>query len=567
MTADFRRARLGAAAVLAGALGIAAAPSIATAADAAVVAEGKAAPAPDKKAPAPAPATKAAPAPVADPAPTTSTSSSDAGIAGAVSDFISRSGDRWKELTIFGMKPKMRISEQISYTDNVFYQTNGERLVIDRDPDFISDGINARPRLGEPRGKVSDIVNVASLNFGLEMPVNLALVPIIRDRNKTLRVFDSNVTSVVYMRHHDSPDALNYDATLDFPAMLNEWARRLLSFNVGQGALYFRTEATYSRITDPLDVAKFQVHDEAPTFVRGEERNDFERVEYAFKGTLGWRSQVWDASVGSRFYKFRVKDRSLDSADHRQSSYFAEAGHTFAGTEQRAFVFVDYTDFGFDERTAIDTKFAKGGEVTTLRDFERYKYGVGWEGPLLSKKLQSRVEAFWIGVDVDDRRKSPRPVIVDPDDRTKAYERSYDEPHLVGFATRQKYAPTQKTQFQFEYGRGVEWSVVSENKVVDKATFTVSHEFNPRVTGTFKYSIENENVAFLQKRTFQEVGVGVRYKLFKYTFLTAEYTLRHMRSRREPVAVYADRANQPYTVRANGDFTANIITVGVSVEF
>jgi hypothetical protein len=40
-----------------------------------------------------------------------------------------------------------------------------------------------------------------------------------------------------------------------------------------------------------------------------------------------------------------------------------------------------------------------------------------------------------------------------------------------------------------------------------------------------------------------------------------------MRSRREPVTSQSDAANETYLIKADGDFSANIVSVGITIQF
>jgi hypothetical protein len=554
-----------------------------------------------------APAKEAAPArqPAAPPGP---------GMWASIDDFLKRTGKSVEESRLFGLRIRPSLSESVSYTDNAFYQSNHETFIetydtdkdwwgadgLDNDSDTLIDerdervrsraiGIGAdgidndtdgriderderrravnlgSPHLGKPRGQVSEIVNIATAALALEMPLNPHLVRVFGDSltSGAVQVFRASATSVEYMKHGDSPDAFNYTLGFDLPILLNEALRNLLTVNAARHAFFFRLEGDYSRTTDPLDVAKFEVRSSAPTFVKFAERNTFERVEWYAQATVGWQSPVWDTFLRGKHYRFRVNDSTLDSADHRQSTLYHELGYTIPNSEHRVFTIFEYTDFGFDARTATATALAKSGDVTTLRDFERYRTGLGWEGPLFSKKIRARAEGYWIATEVDDNRKQPYRIKPDGTPRT------YDEVHLVGGSFRAAYRPyaSKSTQLQVEYSRLVTWSVVAENKIVDRGSISLTHPLSERLTGQIKYTVEAENVAHAAKRTFEEVGLGLRYRIFSYTDLTAEYTFRRMRSRSEHTTDFADRFNEVYSVRADGDFRANIITLGITVAF
>lgn len=535
------------------------------------------------------------------------------GIWGSMDDFLKRTGKSIEETRVFGLRLRPSLSESMTYTDNAFYQSRHETFIasydtdgdwwgrdeIDNDGDTFIDekdervrnraigmGANgldddgdgriderderrravnlASPQLGAPRGRVDELANIVSAGLALEMPLNPNLVRVMGESlSNGVQVFRASGTNVEYMKHGDSPDATNYSFGFDLPLLLNEALRKIVTVNAARHAFYIRIEGDYARTTDPLDVAKFEVRSTAPTFVKFADRKDFERIEWYGQGTVGWKGPVFDAFVRTKYYSFRVNDDTLDSANHRESTYYGEIGYTFPNTEHRVFSLFEYTDYGFDARTAILTVLADPGEVTSLRDYQRYRTGLGWEGPLLTKKIRARAEGYWIATDVDDRHKEPFPV---RDDGTK---RSFDEVHLVGASFKAAYRPfiAKSTQIQIEYGRRADWSVVAQNKVVDRGSIAITHPVTDRLTAQVKYTIEAEDVSHLQKRTFEEVGLGIRYKLAAYTDFTAEYTFRRMRSRNEPMTDFADKFNEVYSIRADGDFNANIITVGITISF
>jgi hypothetical protein len=497
-------------------------------------------------------------------------------------DFMKRTGAKLQESKFLGFRLRPRASEEIDYTDNVYYQDGSEKIVADRDPDgdhlAAGDGNLAHPGLGQPRGRVADLVNVFTIGADLDMALNLRLVPILGKGQDTVHFFGASVTSVEYLRHADSPDALNWNVHLDAPALLNDLLGHLKKIDAARNAYYVRLEGDYNRITDPLDVAKFQVEPAPPTFVNVGERSNFTRKEWFLKGTLGWQGAAFDAKISYRHYRMDLVDTSLQSADHNEYTGYAELGYRVHRSDHRVYGFYEYTEYNFDNRRYPDPNNPNDEDNKTLRDFAKIRTGLGWEGPLASKKIKGGAEVYylasnihhpgpyWIApLNIDIHTGSGR---LDPATGNPITEPFRDRAMVAGKAN-MSYRPfvTKGTQLTVEYERNLEYSVVAQDKIVDKGSITFTHPINERLTGEVGYNVSMENVTHREKRLYNELGIGVRYKLAAYTEAFLRYTIRHMRSRREPVNAFADPVNEPYLVKADGDFTANIIALGISVAF
>jgi len=545
------------------------------------------APAAEGKAEEAAPAAKAAPeakkedpARAEAPAPAKSDAPPGPGVWGSMDDFMKRTGKKVEETRLFGLRLRPSLSETVAYTDNAFYQDHNEELVVDRNPDrvFANDDADgdgdpqAHPRLGSPRGQVAEIVNTARLSLGLDMPLNASLIPLVGEGQNNLRVFEGSITSVEYFLHSDSPDAFNIEGSFNAPFFLNSILQRLTRANLQNHSFYFQVEGNYADITDPLDVARFKFQGPPPSLSKDlGGRNDFSREEWWFKGTLGWKGPRLDAKVSYRFYRFRIiDDEVLESSAHRDQTFYGELGWNFKNSEHRVYSFYDTTFFNFDYRGGPRSR------VTVLRDFSTTRTGAGWQGPLGSKKVTGNVEVYYLTQNLfNEGHLGDLPFAVNQDDGSTITKggvpqrRPLDQHHGIGTSFDVAYRPftTKATQIQAEYSRIVDWSVVAQNKVVDAGSITIVHPINDKLTAEVKYSASFENVAFREKRLYQEFGAGVRYKLFAHTEVDFRYTIRHMRSRSEPTTQFSDAANEPFLLRPDGDFTANIISLGITVSF
>lgn len=524
----------------------------------------KDAPAPGAKAEdpkAPAPAAKSAPAPAAP---------AGAGMWASLDDFMKRTGRKLEETRVVGLRMRPYMSEEIAFSDNIFYQDRNEKIVVDDNPDgdatraFVSDGIDndndgrvdePGESLAAPRGRVSDLVNNFTLGVDFEMPLNANLIPLLGDGETTLKVFGANLQSVQYITEPEGPDAFNWNVRLDLPVLLNAIVRNLTRMEGQSNAVYFRLEGDYSRVTDPLDVAKYQYKSTAPSFNTIGSRDDFTREEWFGKATLGWKGSRFDAKASYRYYAFQVNDSQLDSADHNQQTLYGEVGYRPAASEHRYYGFVEKTVYDWKDRDP-------GNPAEVLRNYDMWRTGPGWEGPLFSKKVRGTAEVYWIGQDIPNQ--GP-PLPRGPD----TLRRDFNEFHGMGGKATAAYRPftAKATTVQAEYKRELQWSVVAEHKIVDSGSLVLIHPINEKLTAELMYSVTHDNVSHREKRLYQEAGIGLKYKLFAYTEASLRYTFRHMRSNGEPTTRYSDAINEPFLIQPNGDFFANVISLGINVNF
>jgi hypothetical protein len=518
----------------------------------------------------------AAPAPGggSGPPPTTATRSTRPAAPSGYDEWMTRMGNRLAETKFLGLRLRPRLSEEIDFTDNAFYQDDNEQVVVDLDPPFDPTAGPANPNLGEPRGEVSEIVNNATLGLDFDMPLNVALVPVVGGGQDRVKVLSAEVNALNYLKEDDSPDALNYRATLDLPALLNDLLSRVKSVDASRNAFYVRIEGDYSVITDPLDVAKYEVFSVGQTYRNQGDRNTFTRREWYGKGTLGWRGPVLDAEASFKHYDLFLYDNSLKPANHEQDTYYGEIGWTLRGTPHRFYGLYELVTHDFDSRGDPTTD----NDVTTaLRDFNRQRTGLGWEGPFLSKKIDANLELYYLSAEVLDRGPlSVQPFKIDPETGqtltgpggNPLRERLNGRRSVGGSAT-VTYRPflTKATQIEGKYSRDLAWSVVGQDKIIDAGSLTASHPINEKLTGEVFTGATMENVQHREKRLYLEGGLGARYKIAAYTEVFLRYTFRNMSSDNEPATAYADAANQIFLVRADGDFTANIVSLGVSIRF
>ncbi len=545
------------------------------AAPAAKPADAKAVPAPAGKPADP----KAAPAPVAKPAdakaPAPVAADTGRGTWASFDEYMKKLGTRLDETKFLGMEVVPHFSDEVAFTDNVYYQDSNEKLVVDRDQD--NDSILATPGLGKPKGKVKDIVNIANLGVDLDMPLNLALIPVVGEGRDRFTLFGGSITSVEYLVHADSPDALNWEFHLDLPALVNAFIKRLMNLDASRHSVYVRLEGDYAVTSDPLDVAKLDFSSTAPTFTNEGERTDFRRTEWWLKGTLGWKGQLFDSKITYRKYRMFLEDNSLKPADHYEDEAYAEIGHRLKRTEHRVYGFYEYTKYNFDDRGTFDPTNPNEEDTAALRDFAKIRTGMGWEGPLLTKKLRGGAEIYYLATNVFNKG----PYWLYPIDITigtggavvdkngNVQHQAFDEAAMVAGKANLSYRPfvTKGTLLEAEYQRNVDWSVVAQDKIVDEGTITFTHPINDRLTGEAFANSSMENMQHREKRLYTELGLGARYKIAAFTELSLRYSIRHMRSRHEPVTSQSDAANEPYLVKADGDFTANIVSLGISIEF
>ena len=513
--------------------------------------------------PAPGPGVEASEAPAPESAPSPMTPGEPTR-SGSFDDFMRRMGRNIEETKFLGTRLRPRLSVEVGVTDNVYYQDDDEVLVIDDDPDgngqaFVGDGIDndadglvdeAGESLAEPRGEVEEIFVNANLGVGFELALNSALLNAINRAGNTMEIANIDLTLTEYFKESDSPDAFNTNVGFDIPFLLR------INKDFNRNTFYSRVEADYSNITDPLDVAVYQFDSVNPEFNTVSERSDFTRTEWYGKGTLGWKGPVLDAKASARFYEMTLDDEDLQSADHTEFEVYGELGLTIRNTEHRVFAFIEVTDYDFEDR-------GPGEEVPGLRNFTKTRAGGGWEGPAFSKKVRARLEGYSLTQDIEDDDVPPFPI--DPFSQPREFD-SYDG---FGGLARITYRPfiTKPTEIAVEYSKDLEWSVVADHKIVDYGNASLTHPINDRFSTQLQYSLTHENVSHRESRVYHEAGLRLNYKIAAFTEVFFQYTLRKMASSDEPIATYSDAVNQVFLVQADGDFLANIASVGVSVRF
>jgi hypothetical protein len=545
--------------------------------------EGQPVPAPEGAAPAPegapAPAEPAAApaepasapveeAPVPAPAPGGDGSSRDPspppakGGGGAFDDFMRRTGRSLEETKFLGTRLRPYGSAEVGFTDNVFYQDEDERLVTYRDPDgdgldaFEGDGIDndldgavdeVGESLVEPRGRVDEIFLNAVLGLGFDLPLNTTLLQALGQTGQTLQVGKLEANLIKYFKESDSPDAFNLNAHLDLPYLLR------LRKDVGRNSFYVRGEADFSQITDPLDVPKYQFQTSPVLGTTLDDRSDFERTEWWGKATLGWLGTRFDAKGSARYYEMTLDDLDLEPADHEEIEFRGEVGYRPRDAEQRFYAFGEFTTFDFDQRDGS----------TPLRDFDKLKAGAGWEGPVFSRKFRGKVEGYYLEQRIDGEDDPPFPQLVG------GATRPFDDYSGPGGLARLTYRPfvTKATEFQVEYSKDFTYSLLAEHKKVDAAYASLSHPINDRLSTQVRYSVTAENVSHRERRMFHEAGLRLSYKIAAHTEVYFQYTMRRMDSQDEVTTSFADAVNEPFLARADGDFFANIVSVGISIRF
>jgi len=483
------------------------------------------------------------------------------GLAEGIADWVKRNGDNVRETTIFGLKPTLRFSETLEYTDNVYYAAKDEKIVVSRNPDGIpafGDTTLANPKFGKPPGRVHDFRNTVELAAGLDWKLNPNLGGLLVDAPEKITVLAASITSTEYARR-GGPDAVNTSLRSEIPFLLNN----LFKVRKEGSRFYFDAKGDYSRITDPLGVQKFELNNNQLKLLSNVE--SFERVEWSASGTFGWKGKSFDAKVTGRYYSMSFTSSQFRQAEHVESSWYGEVGFTIPKTSQRVFGLYEYTDYAFDG----NKDFPDAG----ISDFARTRTGLGWEGPVLSKKMKGRAQLVYMATE-NFHNGLDAPGL-------------FDEYHGLGASTQFFYKPWDRrdVQFQLQYERYVDFSAIANSKTIDRATFTIVNRFNKRLTGEFLYTLENTQVAGPGSkikpgtigvieapgniRLFQEVGLGVKYELFKYGMLECRYSLRHQGSRNERASIFTDdpTTNQPYIVQPDNDFNVNILSIGLTVAF
>jgi hypothetical protein len=476
-----------------------------------------------------------------------------------------RQGQYFQDARVLGMRMRPYLTEEIGFTDNDYYQAEDEVLVVDDNPDGSpirafevdgfdndADGLVDEPgeSLAEPRGEVSEVFSNLVFGLGFELPVNTALVPLVGEGSSSVKVFRAEVNWIEYFKETDSPDAVNFNVHFDLPQLLK------ISKDVNRNTFYVRVEGDYANITDPLDVAEYQFDSVNPTLTTGGDRADFTRTEWFAQGTFGWKGPRFDAKVLARHYDFSVDDDLLNSADHVEEHLYAEVGHSLQGTEHRVYALGEYVIYDFDQRGPTD-------DASQLRNFNLMRGGLGWEGPFLSRKVRGKAEAYYVNQTNVDGEEPPFPF------DQNGNPTDYPEYSGMGGLARLVYRPyvTKSTEFQVEVDRHVDWSVVAQYKIVTEGTFSMSHPISERLIADLRYTISNEDVVRREQRLYQEAGLKFRYRLMAYTELFVQYTYRTMDQKDTLQETFTDGIGEPFVIEPDGDFTANIASVGISINF
>lgn len=437
------------------------------------------------------------------------------GLMGSIRDFLDRTSDKLDENRIAG---KIRFSPYVAqrfvYDDNIWLNDKDE---------------------ADTRGREDDLISDSTVRLGLVLPVNRQYSRMYEEifGRDELTLLSYEARFLEYA-HRSGTDSINQHIRTDLFGFLED----LGSIGLEGRHWIFDVGAEYSDLSDPIDilVRDLQLPGFPPQFVLDEIRRRAVQAHAA----IGWRGNNLDAKVGYEFYWLDFANDFFQQANQVSHKGYAEVGFRPPGLEdKRVYLRVSYTDLHFREELLNDAGISEGV--------------IGFEGSLISKKLQFVLEGGWLDWNVDMSG------LLGDDNEYRGG---------VGLA-RVVYQPwaQRDLKFQIEGRRSVNWSAISNYRVDHAVTFTVFNSFTPKLDGDLTLAWSHHVPSAGPIRTLYEAGVGVTYHLFKQVDLTARYLFRYQNEYREEFLTTADQFGNPVQIQTNGDFYQNVFSVGVEITF
>ncbi len=453
----------------------------------------------------------------------------------------------WK----FQIRPEVRTS--VIWTDNVFLNDEDEepfRLVAIAGPGgLVKDPVKLRNaqrsvsdfRKVASRGVVGDYILRSEVGIGLELPVNPDYTKLF-DR-ESLQVLSARV------RHHEyadenSLDNTDYSLSTDIFGVLSD----LLSWKEGN-AFWVRAAADYSRLEEPLDTDIVELQQIG---IRSVNFRHFERVESSVRADAGYDRNRLDASIGGEWYRMRLEDQELRQGEYDRTNVHALAGYDLPWFQDKhVYARGDLDMFRPSDR-------AVGGTAQALNDGDRLRVVAGVDGNVFSKKVAGRLEAGYMAWDPD------RGSGLSGD--TSRFNSPVGKAELA-------YQPwsERKTTFQLAYERTAEASAISNFNSIHRGTLSVRHPIQPgKLDGDMSFGVTTTRASEGPDSKLFDFGVGVTYHWFKQVDVTLRYALRINHSDHE-IEIQSSfvRGGREfiYVSRSNGDFTQNVLELGLDIGF
>jgi opacity protein-like surface antigen len=431
------------------------------------------------------------------------------GSGGGVEGWLNGVDESIDEVRIGGkVKLAFNFGQRVMYDDNIYLNAKNE-------PDT--------------RGRVGSWVSDTVLGVAFLLPTNPDYSQFFKRDSITIFRYEFGYTAyftdggVNHPRHTFSTDLFSFFKDL---------------FKVsGEGSrFYFRIKNDLDFKTDPLDLKLRNL-----SLIGLPVINDFQRLERwenRFDALVGYNGNRFKATISYRNEWFSFTDREFQQADHMEHIVPVRFGVAIPQHENKV-VYLEGRYRNLNYRKDI------------LNDAEVWEIVGGFEGSIISRRMTAVAEAGYSSWNSKDNGLTA------------------DDSDYSGFIglLRLVYRPWEerKLQFQLEAERRVQWSAIANYLVENRGELSVIYEFIPRrLEGDLTLAVRDQDESDGPSRTLWEVGLGVRYHLFKQVDLTARYLYRNQDSRNE--IVYVDPVTGVLR-QTNGDFYQNVISVGIEVRF
>lgn len=482
-------------------------------------------------------------------------------LSGSIERFLNNTQSALEENKIWKIRVRPSLRESVIFTDNVFLNDEDENPVrllrvqgpgatVITDPRRLEQIAATVPefRDTETRGRESDFIIQSELAVDFVLPVN-------EDKSKLFGANEITLLSVKG-RNQEYLDVNELDNnSLFLKTDIFGFVNDLIGGEWGNG-FWLRVQDDYSKLRDPLDASIRLLAQTGVTLV--DSFDDFGREENTFNFDTGWRGSKVDASAGYEKYNLWLDNDNLDQAQHGRHNFHAEVGSLLPGVERlRGYLRYDVWIYHFARAPIRDDRGNEIGKAQILNDATVQQGTIGVNGDVIPDRLNVVLEAGYASWNPHSDGLSA--------DRT----------HYAGFMphVRVAYKPwdERSTRLQFEYGKRIGYSAISNFNLEHAATLSLLHELIPeRLDGDISVAFTSTSPSDGPDRKLLEAGFGLTYHLFKQADVSFRYLYRHQTARNEirNQSAFARGARAfDFEVSSDSEFVQNILELSLLLHF
>jgi opacity protein-like surface antigen len=430
------------------------------------------------------------------------------GLMDTIQNYLDKAETKVQETSLWKFKFGVVFEQRLIYDDNIFLNDDDE---------------------AGTEGRVWALISDTSLGFGLYLPVNPNYVKYF-DKDK-VKILDYKITVQEYVTRGDV-DNIAHSFTTD---LFSFWKDLFKIDGVGS-RIYTRFKNRLDYVTDPLDL---EVRDlRLIGFPTVKAVTELERWENRLDLEIGYEGNLIRGHVAYRNEYYHFDDKLFEQADHMEHTYAGRVGVNLPKFEDK-FVYLEgrFRQLRYDENT--------------LNDADAWEVVAGFEGTVISRKLQVQAECGYSEWDSSDDGKT-------------ADDSDYDGFIAYGQLVFRPWE-NRNIQFQLDGGRALGWSAIANYRVEDRGSVSVLYEVLPKLLDAdLTLSVEKNNVSEGPDRILYSVGAGLKYHLFKQLDLTARYLYRTQSSKNE---VELTDGTGDVVAESDGDFFQNVFSIGLSLKF